>query len=254
MNKWTLQGKIALVTGGSKGIGYAIAIELANLGAEVIIAARNWNGVEQAIKNAGQQGLKLSGLQLDITDAESIRNSALKIEENSKKLDILINNAGTNIRKATMEYSSDEIDFLINTNYRAALNMCRSFYPLLKKSSSASVVNIASSAGVQVVRTGVPYASAKAAIMHMTRYLAVEWALENIRVNSIEPWYIDTPLVRSVLDDEEKKANIISQTPMGRIGNTSEISGVAAFLCMDAASYLTGQNISVDGGATRLML
>lgn len=254
MNIWNLKGKTALITGGSKGIGQAIAMEMARLGADVIISARNQDGIDKVLQKAGVNGIDISGIASDVTNPDDISRIEQYVSDKKGKLDILVNNAGTNIRKTTLEYSDEEIDFLLSINFRAALDLCRKMYPLLKLSGNASVVNIASSAGVQIVRTGVPYASAKAGLMHMTRYLAVEWASEGIRVNSIEPWYIDTPLVRSVLEDDEKKRNILKQTPMGRIGKPSEIAGVAAFLCMDAASYLTGQNISVDGGATRLML
>jgi Tropinone reductase 1 len=126
--------------------------------------------------------------------------------------------------------------------------MCRAAYPLLRKSGDASIVNVVSVAAFRNLGTGTPYAMSKAAVVQMTRAIAAEWAKEGIRVNAIAPWYIRTPLAEPVLKDPVRLEKILSRTPLGRVGEIEEVSGLAAFLCLPAASYITGQCIAVDGG------
>ena len=139
---------------------------------------------------------------------------------------------------------------MFDTNLISAFELSRLFYPLLRKSEYASVVNITSVAGLTHLRTGSPYAMTKAAMVQLTRNLAVEWAEENIRVNAIAPWYIDTPLVENLMKDEDYLKAVIERTPMKRIGKPEEVASLAAFLCMEKSSYITGQTIAVDGGFT----
>ncbi len=253
-NRWNLENKKALITGGTKGIGKAIADEFLSLGAEVVITARTQADIDKCVKDWKDKGYDASGLQADATDSNDIGKLYEFIENNWAVLDILVNNAGTNIRKKTTEYSTEEYEFLMKTNHQSAFELSRRFYPLLKDSDSASIVNIGSVAGMRTVRTGAPYASAKAALTQLTKYLACEWGPDGIRVNCIEPWYIRTPLTTIVLEDSEKLRKILAQTPLGRVGNPEDAAGLAAYLCMPAAAYITGQSIVVDGGAVNLTL
>ncbi|HEX8153084.1 MAG TPA: SDR family oxidoreductase, partial [Thermoanaerobaculia bacterium] len=165
-----------------------------------------------------------------------------------EKLDILVNNAGTNIRRKAVEYTDDEYEFIRKTNMDSVFELCRLAYPLLKASGAASVVNVVSIAAERVLGTGAPYAMTKAAVAHLTRALAYEWARDGVRVNAVAPWYIRTPLAQPVLDDPARLGAILARTPAGRIGEPEEVAGLAAFLCMPAAAYITGQVIAVDGG------
>ncbi|MGE5480461.1 MAG: SDR family oxidoreductase [Chloroflexota bacterium] len=251
-NRFSLQGKRALITGGTKGIGRAIAEEFISLGAEVFIASRSQKDVAQVLLE--WHNPHVGGAGCDVTKPNDRAALLENIRANWGALDILVNNAGTNIRRTTPDYTQEEIDYLVNANMLAAFNLTREALDLLKAGREPSVINIGSISGAQVVRSGAPYAMAKAGLRQMTRYLAVEWASLGIRVNSVEPWYIETPLTEAVLQDEARYSKIIERTPMGRVGQPKEIAGVVAFLAMPAASFVTGESVTADGGAAKLLL
>ncbi len=246
MSEWTLENKTALITGGSKGIGLAIVNEFLSLGAEVFFVARTQNGVLKIINKIKEANLH--GIIADVSTEEGRDKVYHIIKTRAKRLDFLVNNVGTNIRKKSVEYTADEYDKIMNTNLKAAFELTKNMYPYLKKSKDGSVVNIASVSGLASTSSGVVYGMTKAAMIQMTRYLAVEWAEDKIRVNAIAPWYIKTPLVKEVMNDKKRWAKIIEWTPMKRAGNPEEIAGLSAFLCMKKASFITGQCIAADGG------
>jgi len=251
--RWFLKDKKTLVTGGTRGIGKAIAEEFLNLGAEVIITSRNSQEINELVEGWVNAGLNAHGVSADVTKSDNRESLFSYINVKWGKLDFLINNAGTNIRKKTVDYSTEEYDFLHNINLKSVFEMCKQYYPLLKDAVSPAIVNISSIAGSKVVKTGLPYATAKAGLSQLTRYLAKEWGPDGIRVNAIEPWYIRTPLTEVVLLNEKALAKIKERTPLGRYGEAKEIAGLAAFLCMPASSYLSGQVIAVDGGASNFI-
>jgi Tropinone reductase 1 len=239
-DRWSLRGKTALVTGCTSGIGLGIADELLRFGANVIGVARDndrlreWSAARERVR----------AIRGDVTSAADRDSIFTEID----RLDMLINNAGTNIRKPTADYTDEEYVHLRETNQDSVFAMCRAAYPLLRRSGDAAIVNVVSVAAFRNLGTGTPYAMSKAAVVQMTRAIAAEWAKDGIRVNAIAPWYIRTPLAEPVLKDPVRLEKILARTPLGRIGEIEEVSGLAAFLCLPASSYITGQCIAVDGG------
>lgn len=241
---WNLQGKKALVTGGTKGIGLAIAKEFLELGAEVLVVARSTESIKGKVKNSAN----LFTVDGDVTDATFRKSLIDRVTLNWGKLDVLVNNVGTNIRKKFVEYTEEEYRKLFEVNLFSMVEISRLSHALLKKSNDASVINIASVAGSFDVQTGPPYGMTKAAIIQLTKHLAAEWAIDNIRVNCISPWYIETPLTEAVLAQPERLKKILERTPLNRVGKPEEVANLVTYLAMDKASYITGQNIMVDGG------
>ncbi|HEV8660806.1 MAG TPA: SDR family oxidoreductase [Thermoanaerobaculia bacterium] len=239
-DRWSLSGKTALVTGCTSGIGLGIADELLRFGATVIGIARD----NDRLRDWSSRRERTRAIRADVTSANDRDLIFAEIEA----LDILVNNAGTNIRKPTTEYTDAEYVHLRETNQDSVFSMCRAAYPLLRKSGDASIVNVVSVAAFRNLGTGTPYAMSKAAVVQMTRAMAAEWAKDGIRVNAIAPWYIRTPLAEPVLNDPVRLEKILSRTPLGRVGEIEEVAGLAAFLCLPASSYITGQCIAVDGG------
>jgi L-rhamnose mutarotase len=236
-------GKKALVTGGTKGIGLAIVNELLDLDVEVITVART--DPKDLFK-----GKNVKILEGDLSEVVYRKQLIDDINRRWGKLDILVNNVGTNIRKKTIEYSDEEIRKVFELNLFSLVDLSRLAFPLLKESGNASVINIASVAGSVDVQTGSPYGMTKSAIIQLTRNLAVEWAPHRIRVNTVSPWYIETPLTKPVLSQADRLEKIIGRTPMNRVGQPDEVSGMVAFLAMEKSSYITGQNFMIDGGFT----
>jgi len=245
---WNLKGKKALITGGSEGIGLAVVEEFVSLGSDVWVVARSREKLNALCEMYKNKGVHILISSLDLSE-EANRNTLVKeIETKWGKLDVLVNNVGTNIRKKAHEYESQEIEKIFKLNFFTPMDLSRKLYSSLKKSQNTSVVNISSVASLNHIRSGFPYGTSKAALNQLTKNLAVEWAMDGIRVNAVAPWYTDTPLVQPVLQDENLYKQILERTPMKRIAQPKEIATAVAFFAMTSSSYITGQVLAVDGG------
>ncbi|UXI69129.1 SDR family oxidoreductase [Tahibacter amnicola] len=252
-SRWRLDGRMALVTGASKGIGFACARELAGLGADVILVARDETHLETSCAELAEEfpDRDIDGFAADLAVQEQRLELFDWIADRGTSLSVLVNNVGTNVRKATLDYTEAEYRGLIETNVISAFELCRLAYPQLAEHGSAAIVNVGSVSGLTHVRTGSPYGLTKAALHQLTHNLACEWAEDGIRVNAVAPWYIRTQRSEPVLADPEYLEEVLSRTPMGRIGEPEEVAAAVAFLCLPAASYVTGECIAVDGGFLR---
>lgn len=253
LKRWRLDGQTALVTGASAGIGRAVAHELAALGAHVLMVARDETKLAEAAAEIVDDidGALVRHFAADVADTEQRQEIFDWITDLDSPLSILINNVGTNIRKATLELDDGDFDDVLDTNVHALFELSRLAHPFLKQHGSAGIVNVGSVSGLTHVRTGPLYGLSKAAVHQLTKNLACEWASDGIRVNSVAPWYIRTRRTSEALSNPDYFDEVISRTPMRRIGEPEEVAAAVAFLCLPAASYITGECIAVDGGFLR---
>ncbi|WP_233840891.1 SDR family oxidoreductase [Dyella sp. 2HG41-7] len=250
IDAWQLQDHTALITGASKGIGYAAARELAGLGANLLLVARDSDYLEQVSVELTDDfsGVEVMTFAADVSEAEDRLAIFDWVADLDMPLSLLVNNAGGNSPKATVDYEEAEYRAIFEQNLFSAYEMCRLAHPHLAQHASAAIVNVGSVSGMTHVRTGSPYGMTKAALHQLTRNLAAEWAIDGIRVNAVAPWYIRTQRSEPALADSDYLDEVLDRTPLRRIGEPEEVAAAIAFLCLPAASYITGQVLAVDGG------
>lgn len=247
---YTPYGKRILLTGGTSGIGRAAVEEMAALGAHVLTCSRHKKEVDDLVSYSKDQGWSVEGLDADVTSASSRLELVDAIHSLwGGELDVLINNVGTNNRKPTHHYTDEDFMALMSTNVQSAFSLTRDCYPLLKASRNACVIfNSSVVGGPTVLRQMSLYSMSKASLNQLTKALACEWAGDGIRVVAIAPWYVETALTKQVLADKDFLDQVVSRTPMQRVGQPLEVARTMAFLASPAASYITGAIVPVDGG------
>jgi|EP01083_Nonionella_stella_P106582 Tropinone reductase 1 len=280
LDNWTLKSKVFLVTGGTKGIGYATAQSILAHGAKsVIICSRKENECSKAVMTLLDEWKKNQGKSVEVEDTSNDNSTPIVkgyacdistkqgreklvkfVKENFDRLDGIVNNVGMNVRKEIGSQSEEEYEQMMRTNVDSVYFLCKQFKDLLIKTSAmaganatagAAIVNVASAAGVQSSGTGAVYGMSKAAVIHFSKILATEWAKYNIRVNAVSPWMTMTPMLRDAVKADPSQLDKVKEwTPMQRLAEPEEIANPIAFLLMPCSSYVTGQCLGIDGGLT----
>ena len=251
MSLFDLNGRTAFVTGASRGIGRAVAVALAQAGADVALVARTAEGLADTADDVTAAGRKAIVIPADVTDEARVAEAAQTAIDQLGHVDIVVNNAGgSNFMVSFRDLRLSGWDKLIRLNLNSAVYVCHAFAPHLLDRGSGSVINVASVAGVAASPLISPYGAAKAGLISLTKTLAVEWAPSGVRVNALCPGWTATDLNRGLWEDPQAGPATVAGVPMGRWARAEEMSGAAVFLASDASSYMTGQALVVDGGQT----
>jgi NAD(P)-dependent dehydrogenase (short-subunit alcohol dehydrogenase family) len=244
----SLEGRSAVVIGGTSGIGRALALGLANAGADVAPSARRQDQVDQTAAEIEDLGRKSLRVASDVADSSSLEALLASAVEAFGKVDILINCAGKTRRAPTLDFPQDSWDDIIETNLTGTLRGCQVFGRHMLERGYGRIINIASLSTFVALYEVAAYAASKAAVASLTKSLAVEWSKRGVNVNAIAPGVFRTPLNSGLLDGTERGREFKLRTPLGRFGNVEELAGAAIYLASDAASYVTGEILVVDGG------
>jgi NAD(P)-dependent dehydrogenase (short-subunit alcohol dehydrogenase family) len=245
----SLSGKVALITGGSKGLGKCMALDLAKAGAKVVLVSRHPEEGRQVAREIEKTYSPAIALFADISRPDTLLPMVEAAVDKMGKIDILINNAGTNIRKPALEFREDEWDAVLDTNLKGTFFCSQAVAKTMADTGGGKIINISSAAGGNAVPWLTPYSVSKAGIIHMTRALAIEWARYNITVNAIAPSYMETPLTREWLSDPKRRELIAKRSPLNRVGQPTDLCGALLLFASDDSNFITGQTLFVDGGS-----
>jgi NAD(P)-dependent dehydrogenase (short-subunit alcohol dehydrogenase family) len=250
MNNDYLKGKTAVITGASKGLGKAMALALAQRGARIALVSRNLDLLSAVAKEIRASGGQAEPFKADVTDEAQVAALAKAIVAKFGKPQILINNAGINIRKSVTDFTLAEWQQVIDTNLTSVFLMCRAFVPHMRGQGYGRILNMTSIMSHVAIAGRTAYAASKSALLGFIKALALELASEKITVNGISPGPFATELNKPILDNPELNTQFISKIPIGRWGQVEEVGEMAAYLCADEAGFITGTDILIDGGWT----
>jgi NAD(P)-dependent dehydrogenase (short-subunit alcohol dehydrogenase family) len=243
-----LQDRVAVVTGASRGIGKAIALELARAGAGIILVARDRGPLDQAAIEIGEAGGRAMVLAADVTNEEQVEMLRQEITERHGGVHILVNNAGVNLRKPITEFTLEEWSRVLDINLVGPFLMCRALVPLMAGGGYGRILNLTSMLSHVALPGRTAYCASKAGLLGFTRALALELAPQGITVNGISPGPIATEMNRPLLENPELQKQFTSRIPLGRWGTVEEVAGLVVYLCSESAGFMTGTDFVVDGG------
>jgi len=244
-----LSGKVAIVVGGTTGIGQAIALGMVKEGANVIPTSRTLSKCEETVEKIKEMGAQSLLIATDVTDVNQVERLVRKVVEQFGRVDILVNSAGTTLRKSTVDITESEWNEVIDVNLKGTFLTCQKVGRVMLDQGSGSIINIASIASFVAYPEVAPYCASKGGVVLLTRALAIEWAKRGVRVNGIAPGDFITPLTEVLLaEGTERRRRVEARIPMGHLGHLDELIGAAVYLASDASRYVTGETIVVDGG------
>jgi len=241
--------KVAIVTGGNQGIGFALALGLAKCGVKVVIANRraaNGESAAQAIRKAGGSA---TSIPTDVSQKKSVERMVEKVLQDFGRIDILVNNAGVNVREPALEIKEENLDLIFNTNLKGLFFCCQVVGHQMIQQRRGKIVNVSSLSATFGMLNRSPYCGSKAGVSQLTKALALEWAKHGVYVNAIGPGIIQTPLTEAYMKSDLKRMErVLQKVPLGRIGKPEDLVGVTLFLASGASDYMTGQTLYIDGG------
>ena len=247
---FSLENKVSMVTGSSKGLGRAAALALASVGSDIAVCGRNQADIDGVVEEVRALGRDAAGFAFDVTRKEAVEKGVAGILDRFGHVDILLNNAGTNHRVPVLEYPEEQWDRIIEINLKAYYLVSQAVVPQMIARNYGKVINMSSILGHIGLPNQLAYASSKGGVEQMTKVMALEWAKQGVRVNAIAPTYFETEMVSQIRHDKERFTFINERTPMGRWGHVEEIEGVVIFLASPSSDFITGQSVIIDGGWT----
>jgi NAD(P)-dependent dehydrogenase (short-subunit alcohol dehydrogenase family) len=248
--RFDLDGRVALVTGASRGIGHDLAVALAGAGAEVAVGVRRIEDADDVVAEVRDAGGEAAGVAIDLTERSSIEDAVAAVAERHGRIDVLVNNAGLGTNHEALDATEEEWDELFAVNVRGLFFACQSAGRRMVDQGYGRIVNMASQAGLVGIPRHAAYSASKGAVIALTKVLALEWGPSGVTVNCVAPTFVRTPGTAERLDQPEFLADVLERIPVGRVGTTTDVAAAVIYLASDAAALVTGTVLVVDGGWT----